>query len=329
MRLSSFDFKIGTFNLYNLALPDTPFHHHLQYSAEDYQRKKSWISQQLARMQADVVGFQEVIHAQALNDVLSATESYQNYHRVIAEIKGSHPTVALASRFPITHLEIVRDFPKEAYFTVQNREIPFETFSKPILIAQIALTPQQITTIIVVHLKSKAPIFPKSVDSDDPIERAKGQGRSLILRTAEAIALRILLIKKLQNTNHPVIVLGDVNDGGLSFTSQIITGDPPHQQANFSQKKKIWDTLLYSVKEIQDKQSQGHFYYTHIHNGHYDNLDHILVSQEWVSQNPHRIGRVKYVTVLNDHLIDDTLSEENVPCWQSDHGQVVATLSLE
>ncbi|MGK7933101.1 MAG: endonuclease/exonuclease/phosphatase family protein [Microcystaceae cyanobacterium] len=325
----TFTFKIGTFNLYNLALPNHSFYRRLEYSTEDYAKKKRWIAQQLERMQTDIVGFQEVIHAQAFDELLNETEGYEHYYRVIAEMDGTHPTVALASKFPITKLDIIRKFPKQASFKVQTVEIPFETFSKPILVAQLALTPNLITTIVVVHLKSKSPIFPKKVDPNDPVEIAKGQGRALVLRTAEAIALRIFLIKLLQDTDHPVIVLGDVNDGGLAFTSQIITGDPPQQWETLSKKKKVWDVLLYSAKEIQDKQSKGNFPYTHIHNGYYENLDHILVSQEWVKQNPRRIGQVKYVTVFNDHLIDDTLCDENLPSWKSDHGQVVATIKVE
>jgi hypothetical protein len=60
--------------------------------------------------------------------------------------------------------------------------------------------------------------------------------------------------------------------------------------------------------------------------GHHDSLDHILVSQEFVRQNPRRLGYVEYVKVFNDHLIDQTLSHDKIPKWQSDHGQVVITM---
>lgn len=86
--------------------------------------------------------------------------------------------------------------------------------------------------------------------------------------------------------------------------------------------------LLYNVKDIQARQSYRDTYYTYIHNGHYESLDHILVSQEFVHQNPSRLGEVEYVSVHNDHLIDETLSDQAVPRWQSDHGQVVTTIRL-
>ena len=58
-------------------------------------------------------------------------------------------------------------------------------------------------------------------------------------------------------------------------------------------------------------------------------MDHILVSQEFVRQNPNRLGYVEYVKVYNDHLIDETLSDDRPPRWESDHGLVTATIQLE
>jgi predicted extracellular nuclease len=39
--------------------------------------------------------------------------------------------------------------------------------------------------------------------------------------------------------------------------------------------------LLYNTKDIQARQSSGDFYYSHIYNGHYEGLDHILVSKHF------------------------------------------------
>ncbi len=151
---------------------------------------------------------------------------------------------------------------------------------------------------------------------------------SFSFRTAEATALRCVLLDKLRGNDHPLVVLGDTNDIGTAVTSEIIAGAPPWRNLRYRQKLRIWDVLLYNVKDIQARQSYRDAYYTHIHNGHYESLDHILVSQEFVHQNPKRLGQVEYVSVLNDHLIDETLSDEKLPVWQSDHGQVMATIRL-
>jgi len=321
-------FKVGTFNLQNLALPNQFFYEDC-YTPEQYSKKKSWIAEQLNRMQADVIGFQEVFDKDALKDVLAASAFCQGFSSIVALPITDTPAVALASRFPILEYAIIHNFPPAAQLRVQGAELPFTHFSRPILSVRLQLSEAVECTVFVVHLKSKRPIFPEGVDRQDPVERAKGQARSLVLRSVEAIALRLVLMETLQNRDHPVIVVGDMNDGSLAVTSQIVSGEPPLRKMHPEQKQKAWDVLLYHVKDIQARQSYGDFFYTHIHNGHYDSLDHIMVSQEFVSQNPRRVGRVVYVSVLNDHLIDETLSREEIPCWQSDHGQVVASIELE
>ena len=170
--------------------------------------------------------------------------------------------------------------------------------------------------------------MPDGADRNDPLEKAKGAARSLLLRAAEAIALRTILMETLQNRNHPVIVMGDLNDTDSSVTTQIIAGEQPQRRFPMDVKLKYWDVLLYHVKDIQSRLSHNDVYYTHIHNGHCESLDHILVSQELVRENPKHIGRVASVRIYNDHLIDETLSDEKAPCWESDHGQVVVAIEM-
>lgn len=320
-------FKVGTFNLRNLASPNQSFYNE-RYTIEEYNQKKGWIAEQLNRMQADVIGFQEVFDERALEDVLATSPACRGFKSVVATPITDTPAVAFASRFPIMQYSIIREFPIAARLNVRGAEIPFTRFSRPILSVQLQIAEQLECTVFVVHLKSKRPILPQEADPQDPIELAKGQARSLMLRTAEAVALRLVLMEVLQNRDYPVIVMGDFNDGGLAVTSRLISGEPPLRKLEPQERQRIWDVLLYHVKDIQARQSYGDFYYTHIHNGHYESLDHIMVSQEFVAQNPKRVGRVVYVSVLNDHLIDETLSREPVPRWQSDHGQVVASIEL-
>ncbi|MGB1032578.1 MAG: hypothetical protein ACPGWM_08175, partial [Flavobacteriales bacterium] len=127
---------------------------------------------------------------------------------------------------------------------------------------------------------------------------------------------------------YPVILLGDVNDSGGAVTTEILAGQEPLSYWHKEKKRKYWDVLLYNVKNIQALKSYQDYYFTHIHNGHHESLDHILVSQEFVRENPNHIGQVRYVQVLNDHLQDNTLSREGVESWQSDHAQVVATIEF-
>lgn len=322
-------FKVATFNVFNLVLPNVVYYGDRQYTAQEFAKKKLWIAGQLAAMDADVVGFQEVFHVEALKQALAESKLYANAKVIAAPRTEDGPVVAMVSRLPVLRHRVYEVFPTAANLTLEGMTVPLQRFSRAVLAVDIALTPDLECTVFVVHLKSKRAIFPDGVDRNDPLEKAKGQARALIQRAGEAIAVRVILMEFLKHRNYPVILMGDINDGGRAVTSQILSGEAPFRKMPFDQKQLSWDVLLYHVKDIQARHSYGDYYYTHIHNGHYDSLDHIMVSQEFVAENPHHIGKVGYVAVLNDHLIDDTLSSNGVRSWQSDHGQVVAAIELK
>ena len=321
-------FKIGTFNLYNLVLPKTRYYGRLMYSSEDYQKKVQWIADQLGRMDADLVGFQEIFHRDALKQVLDTSGLYPGANLVTGSERSGGPVVGLLSRFPIIEHEFIDKFPPEAQLEMDETPIPLNTFSRPVLCAKVELPTGQEVLVFVVHLKSKNPMIREGADRHDPVERAIGKAKSLIRRAAEATAVRCLLLERLKGNDDPVVILGDINDTGQAVTSEIMAGSPPWRKLQRKVKEYVWDVLLYNVKDIQARQSYRDVYYTHIHNGHYESLDHILVSQEFVQQNPDHIGIVEYVRVYNDHLADDTLSGDVIPNWQSDHGQVAVTIRL-
>lgn len=320
-------FKVGSFNLYNLPLAGERYYNHI-YPQDQYDKKVEWIVGQLGRMDADIVGFQEVFHTAALEQVLAKSGKYENASVRVAGGTGEGPSVGLVSRFPAVDIDVIPDFPEAAHLEIDGTKIPIYSFSRPVLKAKLQVRPDLRVMVFVVHLKSKRPKISEGADPHDPRERALGHARSLMLRAAETTALRHILLNTLQGSDYPVIVMGDFNDDGGAVTSKIVSGSPPWRNLRLEQKQRIWDVVLYNVKDIQARQSYRDVYYTHVHNGHYESLDHILVSQEFVRQNPNRRGRVEYVKVFNDHLIDQTLSDDTIPRWQSDHGQVVTTIGL-
>ena len=321
-------FKVGTFNLFNLALPEERYYNR-RYRKDEYDRKVKWIAGQLARMDADIVGFQEVFHLPALQKTLAMSGQYNGASIRMGERNGEGPAVALVSRFEALDYDVFVDFPEKAILEFNGTQVPITQFSRPVLRAKLLLAQDTIVNVFVVHFKSKRPKLPADVDPHDPRESAKGEARSLMIRAAETTALRHILMDTLENTNYPVIMMGDFNDDGSAVTSRILCGAEPWRKLPTEAKKRLWDVHMYNVKDIQARQSYRDVYYTHLHNGHYDSLDHILVSQEFVRQNPQRLGFVEYVKTYNDHLIDETLSDDRVPFWESDHGQVVASIHLE
>lgn len=325
--------KVGTFNAYNLVLPNTTYYGWKNYNSEDYSKKISWMCGQLDTMKADIIGFQEIFHRTALQEVLDGSIYCKGFNIVMSKPSSVEnapepaPIVALATKFPIVDYHVVEDF-NEMLVLDTDVTVPIFQFSRPVLIVELEMF-GQIVTVFVVHLKSKRPSIPKDADENDPFEQAKGQARSLIRRAAEATALRSLLLQYLESRDYPIILLGDVNDSGSAVTTEILAGQEPLSYWHKTKKIKYWDVLMYNVKNIQALKSYQDYYFTHIHNGHHESLDHIFVSQEFVRENPRHIGEVRYVQVLNDHLQDNTLSREGVECWQSDHAQVVATIEFE
>ncbi len=320
--------KFGTFNLFDLALPNQALREKKRYSTVEYQKKTTWIAEKLVAMDADIVGFQEVFHKAALGEAIKKSGMYDDHNSLIVLGEtGASPMVGLVSRYPVLLLESIADFPPESLIMFDNDCVPISRFRCPLLKAKIRLPNKKPIIVFVVHLKSKRPLVEQSVKHDAKAQ-ALGKAKSLIVRAAEAAALRCILIDELKNNQMPVVVLGDLNDTGQSVTTNIITDSPPSKKLAVEKRRSIWDQFLYSAADLQLKRSHRDVYYTHLHDGHHESLDHILLSEEFSPTNPNRIGFFEYMRVFNDHLIDQKLANEEIPVWQSDHGQVIVSIDL-
>ena len=319
-------FKVGTFNLYNLVLPNHTYYGNRKYSVEDFGRKVQWIRNQVEDMDTQIMGFQEVFHKEALVTALGSTSFSAEDIHVFGET-GNSPVVGLASTFPLAgEVESISRIPEEVTESIEGVAGHYKTFSRPVLKARLKLAEEVMATVIVAHLKSKRPSIAEGEDEDDFLVQAIGQTRSLLRRSVEATGLRKLVLDALSENNDPVIVLGDLNDATRSVTNSIIAGPMPWKFDSKANKKKHWDRALYSAFDIISLKSYKNEWPTHIYNGNYESLDHIYVSQEFFFRNKERLGDVNFVHVLDDHLKDDTLSRDKLPKWQSDHGQVVASI---
>jgi hypothetical protein len=329
------DVKVGTFNVLNLAREGEPYYPDEQpYTAAEYDQKARWIAGQLTRMQAHLVGFQEVFHEEALRDVCDRSGQFPDGTVVAPGADGaSGPRLGLASRLPIDEpVTAISDFPAGMDVEVEDLALPVGTFSRPVLRTRVVLDPTRGTssTIFVAHLKSKRPIRDPEAPEHDPREEALGKARALIRRAAEAAALRFLVFQAITGNAQPVIVLGDLNDAARAVTTDIIMGDAPSRfwPRHPDDRKAYWDRLLYSAYELTVRRTGRDVSYTHIFNGHYENLDHILVSQEFYERNPQRIAEVMNLRYFNDHLFDSQLSNDRRDRIVSDHAQLVAEVRL-
>jgi endonuclease/exonuclease/phosphatase family metal-dependent hydrolase len=296
------------------------------YTKEQVDEKVQWIGAMLKRMKASIVGFEEVFHVEPLKRAVEASGFYPTAEIVTCNCTGNKPNVALLTTFPVVEKEIVEDFPPESKLELNGLPIPVNKFQRPILRVVVKLPTGLDICVMVAHMKSKRPLVDDTKRQDQKCA-AVGEALSTILRAAEASALRCLIVSELeQHPDRPFVLLGDLNDSTRAVTTSIISGSRPWKRLPQVQKQKIWNSLLYSTNDFQVRNSDRDVYYTHIHNGNYECLDHVYVSNHFIRTNPNNIAYIKYLQMYNDHLVDETISDEKQSVTESDHGQVVAVL---
>ncbi|CDG81521.1 endonuclease/exonuclease/phosphatase family protein [Janthinobacterium agaricidamnosum] len=322
------EIRFATFNVCNLGPVGAKLYDNLEpLTPLQYEAKVNWTARQLDRLDADVIGFQEIFSQAVLLDVLSRTEKYRGaWHAGFdadLSIDGARltPNVALVSRLPLAGpAQVYAVFPEGLLIPGGNGDHGADRFARAPLHAQVLLPDGRGIDVLVIHLKSRRPDYRNGDDGKpaaDTLPYAMANLRSLIRRGAEAVALRVLLSQIGQRTRQPRIVLGDFNDVADAVTTGIVLG----AGASLDEGHALADRM-YDSRHIQLRQDfLRHVAYTNVHDGHYMTIDHILVSEEFNPASRHAIGAVLDVIYLNDHLLQ-ALPEA------SDHGQVLARIRI-
>ncbi len=223
--------------------------------------------------------------------------------------------------------------------------------SRPILMARIPIK-GQVITVFNCHLKSKLGEYVRPEGADfaaeavltayDPAGRAMGSLRSALRRMAEAWVLRSAIVEEL-DAGHPVIVLGDFNDGEHAVSSEIIAGELPFKnyawmlrhdakhpadrytgEENESISEAVNRVRLHSAEKQFVRKSLRDVVYTASFGGVYESIDQILMSRHFLPDWPKAIAVMEYFSVLNDHLTDGSHPEAPYNKLASDHGQIMA-----
>jgi hypothetical protein len=190
--------RVGQFNVLNLVKENVNFYGKSHYSADEVTQKVNWIADQLKRMNSGIVGFEEVFDHATLLRATKASGLYQDSNVISANANGHGPTVAIASIFPILSTKVIQDFPTSAIMEYNNVQIPIVKFSRPILRAEVQLPFGRTVVVYVVHAKSKRPIV-SDQSRHDQKAKAVGHGLSLLVRAAESVALRHIIVDELEN----------------------------------------------------------------------------------------------------------------------------------
>ena len=322
---------VATANVLNLANAGRVFYENQEpYTARDFERKIDWLGGRIAALNADVLAVQEVWDEAALRAAVD--HSQLRYHTVLvpgAENNATNngavhsPRVGIVTRLEVDNIQSFAQFPPG--MGVQVPDLGEHTkFERPPLLASLRMKNGQRVHMLTLHLKSKRPKFLQDAqgkpleDRDDEKTTARATLRSLIIRGAEAAALRCIVVDVLKRTHEPLIVMGDFNDGPHSVTTQMVAATN-----EVAYDKGARDTALFNAYEVQGEMAlKRDVAYSHVHQGNPEVLDQILVSEEWLPHSRFSIGDVRRVDYFNDHV------HEGRDRSRSDHGFVRAVLRV-
>lgn len=274
------------------------------------------------------------------------------------------PGVAILSRFGFAEApEIIQDL--DTALTLEfgpmgdaggGGTYKLTRLSRPILKVRIPIG-AHVITVFNCHLKSKlgefmrpeGAAFAPEVDLTqyDAVGRALGNLRAALRRTAEGSVLRKAVVAELQ-AGHPVMVVGDFNDGEHAVSSEIISGETPfrnyawmlrHDAETPSERyseeedarirEEIERVRLHSAERQFVRRSARDMIYTTAFGGVFESIDQIYMSRHFLESFGDSIGQMDYFSVLNDHLTDGSHSEAPYNKLASDHGQVMAHIRLK
>lgn len=348
----------GTFNTLNLQDANTRVHRtNSYYSSTQYTKKVEWVAGMLDRLQADVVGFQEVWSTNALKDAVESSEYFSEDDIIEPTDNGNDSSVALVTSLrtgtPVWHTHFPQDFDltsKDGGQSGPKVSVNFSRFSRPVLQIMVKVPIGTNSTkevhVFVAHLKSKLP-SELSVASrrklwdnygnghtdsgalrltklGNKIAAGMGSALATVQRTAEAAALRYIIAREMDGNDRPVVVLGDLNDAASSVSTSIITGNPSYKTILKTRQGRSNDTELFSAEWMQQYRSLSDVYYTHIFKSRRESLDHILVSEQFYDHSRKRVWTFEELKVFNDYLLDDDVVS-NKDKTVSDHALVTAT----
>jgi endonuclease/exonuclease/phosphatase family metal-dependent hydrolase len=322
---------VATCNLLNLANPQRVFYENQDpYDEREYERKIDWIGERIRALNADVLAVQEVWDESALKAAIARSGLRYDFVAVPgAENTPPHngaqgtPRVGIATRLQVDRVQSFVDFPPGFGVEVPGLG-PHTRFERPPFLVTLRMKHGQQVHVLTVHLKSKRPKFLQDAhgnaleDREDRKTGVMASLRSLVMRGAEAAALRCIVLDLLQGTNTPLVVMGDFNDDPHSVTTQLVAAT-----SEVAYDKAARDVALFNAYEMQGESAlKKDVAYSHIHQGFPAVLDQVFVSEEFVATSRNSLGDVRRVDYFNDHL------HEGRDRSRSDHGFVRALLRL-
>ncbi|MFT6247319.1 MAG: endonuclease/exonuclease/phosphatase family metal-dependent hydrolase [Cognaticolwellia sp.] len=340
--------------MFNYLEPPNAFYEFERiYSAEQWHKKQSWITEYLREHQPDIIGFQEVFSTESLK-ALVFEQGYEYFSVVdqpvvIDDFIYKSPVVAIASRFPIVDTQAVT--PDSALAQTLGLADDF-SFSRQIVRATIDVPHLGHCDCYVVHFKSKRSMLgieddkvkrsPEKNIIDSLKAQVAGSWGSSIQRGSEATLLMMSMIGRREVSNNPMILMGDfnntLNDGILShlLTSSLRFVSPIDRDAYLAKYclNDAWDLFQMALtnessQAIESKDDNTDKKVTrtptHYFGASSSVLDYILLSCEFDAGYHDSLYQVSDYNTYDRHLINPSFERDGE---STDHGIVLITLTL-
>ncbi|MDQ9091148.1 endonuclease/exonuclease/phosphatase family protein [Pseudoalteromonas haloplanktis] len=338
---------MATFNLFNYLEPPNAFYEFERiYSAQQWAKKQRWIVDYLTEFQPDVIGFQEVFSIESLKTLLHKA----GYHyfavvdepQVIDEFIYKRPVVAIASRFVISEVAAVQHDAELAHIMGLSADF---TFSRKVLRATLIMPHIGDVDCYVVHFKSKRPLLEVEQNNQLAPEQniiahlkadiAGGWG-STIQRGSEATLLMLEMIKRREDTQNPMLLMGDFNNNLIDGVLSHLLTDSLRFAPAFDSKSYLvkyclndaWDLFIKSqLSDPEQNQSLPELKRTptHYFGASSSVLDYILLSCEFDASYDDSFYEVSDYHTYDRHLINPEFERDD---QSTDHGVVMITLTL-
>lgn len=325
--------RFATLNCLNLALPGhQPYRGVEPYGSDEYLAKTQWLAAMFDRLAADFVFVQEIFHESALRDAVNQSASGRGAHALAAPLAhdtNDRPRLGLVWRAGWQPaIETITAFPPGCAVDVPERG-PYAAFSRPPLLARVPWAGRTLT-LLNVHLKSRRPEYVGDEVPGDPVVDARAQMRSLLMRAAEAAALRTIVVG-LTPPGALLVLGGDFNDEPNAVTTQIVA-DTSCKDLPGTRNHMLFNTLDVAPHASPSRARDVAF--TILHGGEPERIDHMFVSAPFVAGSVPQVAQVVGVEIYNDHLAErqahatGLVPGPDLARVNSDHAAVCTTVEL-
>ena len=328
--------RLATFNLFQFVKPPHSWYTKKEkFTNEQWIKKTTWIKKQIKKMDADVIGFQEVFSRDALK-ILVNDLGYKYFETTdAAKLSKNNPlifvstTVAIASKYPITNMQEVKaHIPSIKKHNFEG----FFKFSRIPIKATITLPNDKEFLVYVSHLKSnRLNEFEYVFNEEDKLSYKKElvnkaledkYSSSLKRRLCEASSL-FFDIKK---SKKPCVLMCDLNDKEFSITIDALSNNKYHDE-----KRKETFILHDAYHQIEHEIYNPHPEQKEIIRtptsyfaGKGNVIDYIFVSKEFNKRNKQNIAKVSSYEIYDDAI----RSNHDGSLLTSDHAQIVCELTF-